>query len=60
MKQFACGDVIPGCGAVFTERSDALVLAAVARHAAADHGVHEVSPELVATVTGAIRTVAVT
>jgi predicted small metal-binding protein len=35
MKTFACGDVIPGCGARFS---------------AADHGVIDITPELVQAV----------
>ena len=56
MKLFACGDVIPGCGATFAEPTVDLVLAAVGRHAADDHGLVDVTPDVVAAVTGAIRT----
>ena len=40
MKTFACGDVIPGCSASFS---------------AADHGVTDITPELVRAVRDRIR-----
>lgn len=46
MKRFACGDVVPGCDATFVCSDDDEVLAAVARHAARDHGLTEVPAEL--------------
>jgi predicted small metal-binding protein len=55
MKTFACGDVVPGCSAAFTAADDAGILGQVARHAAADHGLTEVGPELVAAVCAHIR-----
>ena len=57
MKTFACGDVVPGCSTTFTGPDDDAVLAQVAAHAAADHGLTDVSPELVAAVRSAIVTV---
>ncbi len=50
MKKFACGDVVPGCGRTFAADSDDEILAAVARHAAADHGVASVPEAMVAQV----------
>jgi predicted small metal-binding protein len=50
MKTFACGDVIPGCSARFSAGDENGILAQVAGHAAADHGVHDVTPELVQAV----------
>ena len=47
MKQFACGDVVPGCDAVFVCSSEDEILAEVAAHAAAAHGIAEVPAELV-------------
>lgn len=38
MKQFSCGDVVPGCTRAFRAHDEAGILAAVAEHAAADHG----------------------
>jgi predicted small metal-binding protein len=50
MKTFACGDVIPGCGARFNAPDEAGIFAQVAGHAAADHGVSDIPPELVQAV----------
>jgi predicted small metal-binding protein len=50
MKTFACGDVIPGCGARFTAVDDDGLFAQVAGHAAAAHGVTDITPELVQAV----------
>lgn len=49
MKQFSCGDVVPGCGRRF-RGSEAEILSAVGEHAVADHGLSEVPPSLVAAV----------
>ena len=57
MKQFACGDVVPGCDARFVCSSDEEILAEVAAHAAAVHGLTEVPPELVDQVVGRITLV---
>lgn len=54
MKQFACGDVVPGCDATFLGADNGAILSQVAQHAAADHQLTEVSPELVEAVTAAI------
>lgn len=50
MKEFACGDVVPGCSAKFKAPSDDEVLKLVAKHAHEDHGLTEVTPELVKAV----------
>ena len=55
MKEFACGDVIPGCSARFSGKSDDEILVAVAAHAAHDHGIAEVPAEVVAQVRSLIR-----
>ncbi|MGX5656593.1 DUF1059 domain-containing protein [Geodermatophilus nigrescens] len=47
MKSFACGDVVPGCGRSFTATDESGILAQVAGHAAADHGLTDVPPALV-------------
>ena len=57
MKSFACGDVVPGCTRSFTATDEQGILAQVAAHAGADHGLTEVSPELVSAVRGAIVSV---
>jgi predicted small metal-binding protein len=55
MKTFACGDVIPGCSARFAGITEGDIFAQVAGHAAADHGVTDITPELVQAVRQAIR-----
>ena len=50
MKTFACGDVVPGCSHSFSAPDEPGILSQVAAHAAADHGLTEVSADLVATV----------
>lgn len=50
MKQFACGDVVPGCQANWERSSDDEILRAVAVHAAADHGMTEVPDSVVQAV----------
>jgi predicted small metal-binding protein len=57
MKTFACGDVIPGCSARFSAVDEGGILAAVGGHAAAEHGVTDVTPELVAAVRSHIHAV---
>lgn len=54
MKRFACGDVIPGCDAEFHGSQDD-ILGEVAVHARDDHGLTEVTPELVHTVVVAMH-----
>jgi predicted small metal-binding protein len=55
MKTFACGDVVPGCDARFVCPTDDDILAAVAQHAIADHGLTSVPAELVDAVRAAIQ-----
>lgn len=50
MKKFACGDVVPGCQAHWVCSTEEEVLAQVAAHARHDHGLHEISDELVSAV----------
>ena len=57
MKQFACGDVVPGCDARWVCETDEELLANVAGHAAEVHGITEVTPDLVAQVQARIVTV---
>ncbi|MEI4279794.1 DUF1059 domain-containing protein [Klenkia terrae] len=58
MKSFACGDVVPGCGRAFTADDEDGILAQVAAHAAADHGLVDVPPALVAQVRARITAAA--
>lgn len=57
MKKFACGDVVPGCEASWVCSTEDDILSNVAAHAAADHGLVEVSADLVAAVRANIVTV---
>jgi predicted small metal-binding protein len=50
MKEFSCGDVVPGCVHKFHGQSNQEILAAVAAHARADHGLTDVPAELVSKV----------
>jgi predicted small metal-binding protein len=55
-KHIACGDVVAGCAYTASAESEEALVAQVAEHAAHDHGVKEVTPELAAKVKAAIRT----
>lgn len=57
MKRFRCGDVVPGCSAVFNEPSEEQILYAVANHALHDHGMSEIPAALVAQVRSLIHDV---
>lgn len=55
--QFGCGDVIQGCKFQVTAENEQELLQQVAAHAAAAHGVKDVTPELVARVRAAVKQV---
>ncbi len=57
MKRFACGDIIPGCGSVFTAADDEELLAQTRRHAVEAHGMAEPGTDSDARVLPAISTV---
>lgn len=57
MKRFACGDIIPGCGSVFTAADDDGILVQTRRHAVTAHGAAEPGSDSDALVIPAIRTV---
>ncbi len=42
----SCGDAMPGCSARFEDESRDVILDQVAIHAREDHGVAEVTPEM--------------
>jgi predicted small metal-binding protein len=46
MKEFSCGDVVPGCTMSFRAASEAELLEAVAAHARADHDLTSVPDSL--------------
>lgn len=58
MKQFCCGDVVPGCSSSWIDDDDLGILRAVATHAEAAHGLDEIPPELIEAVRSRIRDVA--
>lgn len=55
MKRIACGDVVPGCTWTASAASEEELVQKVVAHAAHDHGVAEVTPELAAKVKSAIK-----
>ena len=46
MRQFRCGDIVPGCTMKIEAESDDEVLEHVAAHARDAHGMDEVPPEV--------------
>ena len=57
MKQFCCGDVVPGCSARFQAPDESALFAKIAAHARADHGMTDLPESLVAQVRANIRNV---
>ena len=54
-KQIACGEIVPGCTFTASAATEEELLQKVVAHAAHDHGVTEVTPELAAKVKAAIK-----
>ena len=54
-KHIACGDVVDGCPFTAEAATDSELVDKVKAHAAKDHGVKEVTPELAAKVKAAIQ-----
>jgi len=54
-KEIACAHVVPGCGFTASASTEDELLRQVTEHAARDHGVKEVTPELAAKVKAAIH-----
>ena len=54
MKEFKCGDVVPGCETVISGETDEEILQEVAAHAREAHGMDEVPPEVQDTVRASI------
>ena len=52
----SCGDAVPGCTARFEDDSRERILEQVAAHARNDHGVPEVTPEMLAAMGANIQT----
>ena len=57
MKQFNCGDVVPGCGWVTQAEGEQEILVEISEHAREAHGMDEVPPEVADTIRAAIRDV---
>ncbi|MGV3564970.1 MAG: DUF1059 domain-containing protein [Nocardioides sp.] len=55
--QLACGDVMPGCPTTFSESSRDALMSAVAGHAAQEHGITEITPEVAEAVSAQVRQV---
>ncbi len=51
----SCGDAMPGCSARFEEDSRERILELVAAHAREDHGVVDVTPEMLEVMGANIR-----
>lgn len=54
--QLSCGDAVPGCSARFEDDSRERIMEQVIAHARNDHGVADVTPEMVAAIEGNIVT----
>lgn len=57
MKQFFCGEVVPGCSAKFEAPTENEILTQVALHARNDHGMANIPSEVVTQVRSLIRDV---
>jgi len=55
-KHIACGDVVPGCKFTVSAATEEDLIRKVAEHAAKEHGITDISPELAVKVKAAIRT----
>jgi predicted small metal-binding protein len=54
-KHIACGDVVEGCSFTANAATEEELVKQVTAHAAQQHGVKEVTPELAAKVKAAIQ-----
>jgi predicted small metal-binding protein len=55
VKRIACDDVVPGCSFTASASTEDDLLEQVIAHAAGEHGVIDVTPEMAAKVKAAIR-----
>jgi predicted small metal-binding protein len=55
MKRIACGDIVPDCTWTARASTEDELIEQVVAHAAHDHGIAEVTPELAARVRSAIK-----
>lgn len=56
--KLACGDVMPGCSAHFESHDRDQLLGSIAQHAAADHGITTITPDVLRAVEDKILVVA--
>jgi len=54
-KHIACAEIVPDCPFTASAATEEELLQEVAAHAARDHGITEVTPELAARVKAAIK-----
>ena len=54
-KHIACGDVVAGCSFTASAATEEELVKKVVAHAARDHGVTDITPELAAKVQAAIK-----
>jgi predicted small metal-binding protein len=57
VKQFKCGDVVPGCEWVTRNEDETALFAEITVHAREAHGMDEVPPEVVVAIQGVITEV---
>jgi predicted small metal-binding protein len=55
-KRIACAEIVPDCPFTASAATEEELLQKVVAHAAHDHGITEVTPELAARVRAAIKT----
>ena len=55
-KMIACAEIVPECPFTASAATEEELLQKVAAHAAHDHGITEITPELASKVKAAIRT----
>ena len=55
MKEFRCGEIVPGCAAAFHGETDEEILERVEVHARDEHGMDTVPPEVVDTIRASIK-----
>jgi predicted small metal-binding protein len=54
MREFRCGEIVPGCDAALQGETDDEVLEQVAVHAREDHGMDLIPPEVEDTIRASI------
>ena len=57
MKQFRCGDVVPGCQWITRNDDEQQLFQDISVHARNEHGMDEVPPEVVDQIRGVITEV---